>query len=56
MYVATGDGGSTRIDVALGSDALRRIAVTGSTLRWVNHGVAKRARMGPVTAAGRSPA
>jgi len=47
MYVATGRGSDARIDVDPGPNALSKITISGTTLRWINNGAAKRARLGP---------
>jgi hypothetical protein len=47
MYAAISHGGNARIDVGPGPDALRKITISGTTLRWINNGAPKRARLGP---------
>jgi hypothetical protein len=47
MYVATGHGGDARIDVGPGPDALRKMTISGTTLRWINNGTPRRAHLGP---------
>jgi hypothetical protein len=45
MYEPDGHGGDVRIDVGAGPDALRRIRISGVTLRWSNNGTPRHARL-----------
>jgi hypothetical protein len=45
MYEPDGHGGDVRIDFGAGPDALRRIRISGVTLRWSNNGATRHARL-----------
>lgn len=45
MYEPDGHGGDVRIDVGSGPNALRRIRISGVTLRWSNNGTPRHARL-----------
>jgi ribosomal protein L35AE/L33A len=47
LYAATGRGGDARLDVGAGPDALRKITISGTTLRWTNKGTVKHRHLGP---------
>jgi hypothetical protein len=45
LFEPDGHGGDVRIDLGAGSDALRRIRISGVTLQWSNNGVPRHARL-----------